>query len=197
MQLLETKAEFSRRMGWARSTVTRFAAAGKLVTVGDKVDVHASLYLLECRASKEPHHVAHKKALARARVNGVFVSPEYRERQKKLAARRKQTKEERCAGYDSNGRPLLRLKKWVEQHKERVLDAARTRTKKRWDENRAGILCDLKKCRAALDDPYIAKRLDIPLKKCSSEMIEAKRSQMLIARSIKQLEKTIEERKDK
>lgn len=44
---LETKAAFARRLNWNRSTVTRAAQAGRLVLVGERVDVEASLARLK------------------------------------------------------------------------------------------------------------------------------------------------------
>lgn len=44
---LETKAAFARRLNWNRSTVTRAAQAGRLVLVGNLVDVEPSLARLK------------------------------------------------------------------------------------------------------------------------------------------------------
>lgn len=44
---LESKAAFARRLNWNRSTVTRAAQAGRLVLVGDRVDVEASMARLK------------------------------------------------------------------------------------------------------------------------------------------------------
>ncbi len=67
-RLLESKADFARRLGVARSTVTRDAAAGRLVLVGDQVDVHASL--ARRRATRGGRaDVADRHAAARVAAN--------------------------------------------------------------------------------------------------------------------------------
>lgn len=67
-RLLESKAAFARRLGVARSTVTRDAAAGRLVLVDDQVDVKASLARRTAtRGGRED--VAQRHAAARAAAN--------------------------------------------------------------------------------------------------------------------------------
>ena len=40
---LETRADFARRLGWNRSSVTRAVQDGRVVLSGDLVDIDASL----------------------------------------------------------------------------------------------------------------------------------------------------------
>lgn len=60
----ESRAEFARRMGWNRSSVTRAAQDGRVVMQGELVDVDASLAKINALASPRPHHVAHTQQLA-------------------------------------------------------------------------------------------------------------------------------------
>lgn len=64
---LETRAEFARRMGWNRSSVTRAVQDGRVVLSGDMVDVDASLAKIEALASPYAHHRAHAQQLEEAR----------------------------------------------------------------------------------------------------------------------------------
>lgn len=65
---LENKAAFARRLGWNRSTVTRAAQAGRLVLVGNRVDVEASLARLKAteggRTDVAARHAAERAAVA-------------------------------------------------------------------------------------------------------------------------------------
>lgn len=63
----ETRAEFARRMGWNRSSVTRAAKDGRVVLVDDMVDVEASLAKIEALAHPDAHHRAHAQQLEEAR----------------------------------------------------------------------------------------------------------------------------------
>lgn len=63
----ETRAEFARRLGWNRSSVTRAVQDGRVVLDGDKVDVEASLAKIEAMASPSAHHRAHVLQLEEAR----------------------------------------------------------------------------------------------------------------------------------
>jgi phage terminase Nu1 subunit (DNA packaging protein) len=63
----ETRAEFARRLGWNRSSVTRAVQDGRVVLIGDLVDVDASLAKIEALASPSAHHRAHALQLEEAR----------------------------------------------------------------------------------------------------------------------------------
>jgi len=65
---VETKAEFARRLSWNRSTVTRAAQAGRLVLVGDRIDVEASLARLQATEGGRTD-VAARHAVARGNAN--------------------------------------------------------------------------------------------------------------------------------
>jgi hypothetical protein len=59
--MLESKASFARRMAWNRSTVTRYAAAGKIVVTQDgMVDVEASKARLAASADPLKEGVRHR-----------------------------------------------------------------------------------------------------------------------------------------
>lgn len=76
---LETKAAFARRLDWNRSTVTRAAQAGRLVLVGNLVDVEPSLARLKAteggRTDVAARHAAERgqggAAPARSAENGA------------------------------------------------------------------------------------------------------------------------------
>lgn len=63
---LETKAAFARRLNWNRSTVTRAAQSGRLVMVGNQVDVESSLARLQAtqgaRTDVAARHAAERAA---------------------------------------------------------------------------------------------------------------------------------------
>jgi hypothetical protein len=60
-----TQSEFARLKGWNRGTVSRLKSAGRLVMAGDRVDVEASLALIEqTRAGRDD--VTARNAAARA-----------------------------------------------------------------------------------------------------------------------------------
>lgn len=63
----ETRADFARRMGWNRSSVTRAVKDGRVVLAGDLVDVEASLQKIEALAHPAAHHQAHVRQLEEAR----------------------------------------------------------------------------------------------------------------------------------
>lgn len=63
----ESRADFARRMGWARSSVTRAVQDGRVVLAGDLVDVEASLAKIDALASPYAHHMAHAQQLEEAR----------------------------------------------------------------------------------------------------------------------------------
>lgn len=63
----ETRADFARRMGWNRSSVTRAVQDGRVVLDGDLVDVEASLEKIEALASPYAHHRAHSQQMAEQR----------------------------------------------------------------------------------------------------------------------------------
>lgn len=70
----ESRAEFARRMGWNRSSVTRAAKDGRVVLAGEKVDVEASLRKIEALAHPAAHHQAHVRQLEegrKAKAEGV------------------------------------------------------------------------------------------------------------------------------
>lgn len=70
----ESRAEFARRMGWNRSSVTRAAKDGRVVLAGDMVDVEASLQKIEALAHPAAHHQAHVRQLEegrKAKADGV------------------------------------------------------------------------------------------------------------------------------
>lgn len=52
MQHFETKADFARRMGWNRSSVTRFAVAGEMNNTAGKI-INAQKVQLEYAALKK------------------------------------------------------------------------------------------------------------------------------------------------
>ena len=63
----ESRADFARRLGWNRSSVTRAVQNGRVVLVGDLVDVDASLSKIEALASPYAHHRAHAQQLDESR----------------------------------------------------------------------------------------------------------------------------------
>ncbi len=63
----ETRADFARRMGWNRSSVTRAVQDGRVVLLDGLVDVDASLNKIEALASPSAHHRAHAQQLEEAR----------------------------------------------------------------------------------------------------------------------------------
>lgn len=79
---LETKAAFARRLDWNRSTVTRAAQAGRLVLVGNLVDVEPSLARLKAteggRTDVAARHAAERgqggAAPARSAENGATAT---------------------------------------------------------------------------------------------------------------------------
>lgn len=67
--MIEPRADFARRQGVNRSTVTRWAETGRIVLAGDGVDVEASLRRLAETAGARPD-VADRHAAARAAAAG-------------------------------------------------------------------------------------------------------------------------------
>lgn len=67
---LENKAAFARRLNWNRSTVTRAAQAGRIVMVGNQVDVEASLARLQSTQGGRTD-VAARHAAQRAQGGGT------------------------------------------------------------------------------------------------------------------------------
>lgn len=65
--MLETRADFARRMGWNRSSVTRAVKDGRVVLDGELVDVDASLAKINALASPSAHHRAHAQQLVEER----------------------------------------------------------------------------------------------------------------------------------
>jgi phage terminase Nu1 subunit (DNA packaging protein) len=65
--ITESRADFARRMGWNRSSVTRAVQDGRVVLEGDLVDVDASLAKINAMASPSAHHRAHAQQLAEDR----------------------------------------------------------------------------------------------------------------------------------
>lgn len=63
----ETRADFARRMGWNRSSVTRAVQDGRVVLAGGLVDVEASLEKIEALAHPAAHHRAHARQLEESR----------------------------------------------------------------------------------------------------------------------------------
>lgn len=63
----ETRADFARRMGWNRSSVTRAVQDGRVVLLDGLVDVDASLAKIDALASPYAHHRAHVQQLEEAR----------------------------------------------------------------------------------------------------------------------------------
>lgn len=63
----ESRADFARRMGWNRSSVTRAVKDGRVVLDGDRVDVDASLVKINALASPAAHHRAHAQQLVEDR----------------------------------------------------------------------------------------------------------------------------------
>lgn len=59
----ESRADFARRMGWNRSSVTRAVKDGRVVLVDGMVDVEASLAKIDALASPYAHHRAHAQQL--------------------------------------------------------------------------------------------------------------------------------------
>ncbi|MCK9386092.1 MAG: hypothetical protein M0Q15_15895 [Nevskia sp.] len=64
----ESRADFARRMGWNRSSVTRAVQDGRVVLVGKLVDVDASMAKIEAMASPSAHHRAHVLQMEEART---------------------------------------------------------------------------------------------------------------------------------
>ena len=63
----ESRADFARRLGWNRSSVTRAVQDGRVVLIGSMVDVDASMAKIEAMASPSAHHRAHALQLEEAR----------------------------------------------------------------------------------------------------------------------------------
>ena len=63
----ETRADFARRVGWNKSSVTRAAQDGRVVVEGGLVNVEASLEKINALASPYAHHRAHAQQLAEVR----------------------------------------------------------------------------------------------------------------------------------
>ena len=63
----ESRADFARRMGWNRSSVTRAVQDGRVVLSGGLVEVEASLQKIDALASPYAHHRAHSQQLEEAR----------------------------------------------------------------------------------------------------------------------------------
>lgn len=63
----ESRAAFARRMGWNRSSVTRAVQDGRVVLIGELVDVDASLEKIAALASPSAHHRAHVQQLEEQR----------------------------------------------------------------------------------------------------------------------------------
>ena len=64
----ESRADFARRMGWNRSSVTRAVQDGRVVLDGDLVNVEASLQKIEALAHPAAHHRAHAQQLQEQRI---------------------------------------------------------------------------------------------------------------------------------
>lgn len=64
----ETRADFARRMGWNRSSVTRAVQDGRVVLDGELVNVEASLAKIDALASPSAHHRAHAQQLVESRA---------------------------------------------------------------------------------------------------------------------------------
>lgn len=67
----ETRADFARRMGWNKSSVTRAAQDGRVVVEGGLVNVEASLEKINALASPYAHHRAHAQQLAESRQQKI------------------------------------------------------------------------------------------------------------------------------
>ena len=63
----ESRADFARRMGWNRSSVTRAVQDGRVVLIGGRVDVDASIEKINAMASPSAHHRAHAQQLVEDR----------------------------------------------------------------------------------------------------------------------------------
>lgn len=75
---LETRADFARRLGWNRSSVTRAVKDGRVALEGDLVNVEESLRRIEVLAHPAPHHQAHARQLEeqrRASASGEGETP--------------------------------------------------------------------------------------------------------------------------
>lgn len=64
----ESRADFARRLGWNRSSVTRAVQDGRVVMIGALVDVDASIAKIEAMASPSAHHRAHVLQMEEART---------------------------------------------------------------------------------------------------------------------------------
>lgn len=67
----ETRADFARRMGWNKSSVTRAAQDGRVVIENGLVNVEASLEKINALASPYAHHRAHAQQLAESRQQKI------------------------------------------------------------------------------------------------------------------------------
>lgn len=76
--------------------------------------------------------------------------------------------------------------------REANLEKYLAREKASREANREKRLADEKARRESLADGYVADRLRIPIAECPPELIEMKRQQLLIHRSIKQLNQKLE-----
>lgn len=73
-----TQSEFAKRMGYAKSTVTKMKQEGRLVmTDGGLVDIDASVARIDALASPSAHHRAHAQQLQEERdAKQSGVNPE-------------------------------------------------------------------------------------------------------------------------
>lgn len=71
--ILETRAQFARRLGVSRSIITKWVADGRIVLSGDMVDVEASQKRLEETGGDRPD-VAARHAAERAEKRALPVS---------------------------------------------------------------------------------------------------------------------------
>lgn len=67
----ETRADFARRMGWNKSSVTRAVESGRVVLENGLVNVEASLEKINALASPYAHHRAHAQQLAESRQQKI------------------------------------------------------------------------------------------------------------------------------
>lgn len=132
----ETRADFARRMGWNRSSVTRAVQDGRVVLAGDLVDVEASLAKIDALASPSAHHRAHAQQLVEERAAKTVAA---------LAAYAPQAEE--VAARESIEELNRRLKKAEADKREHEAEMARMER-----ETMAGNLIAREDVEFALDD---------------------------------------------
>jgi hypothetical protein len=179
-QHIETKAQFARRMGWNKSSVTRGAEKGRVVLCDGMVDVDATLARLRETASKKPHHIAHVEQLKEWRSAGLFHDvaermkkwKSARERDENLDAAKKQRRREyfESVRADQNQKACARMARAYAD-----------------PERRRKMLDRLKVLKESVPEWYARSKLGMTKKDAPAELVQAKRLHLLIKKQIGRL----------